>query len=189
MNKKISYNDTVVKCPNIITKKECEKIKKIYEKNKEKEKEAFYEIDGEIKNSPKGLFKKNIKNNLIMETNNKIINYVKEFNKKFMFDINYKDQSRIRLLKYENNQKCDWHIDLADYPRNNYKIDSILMLSDKNEYQGGNLKFFLGSEIEVELNQGDLILFLPFIYHKVEEVTQGERYVMVNFFSGKNPLK
>ncbi len=106
-----------------------------------------------------------------------------------MFNINYKDQSRVRLLKYEKNKKCDWHIDLADYPRNNYKIDSILMLSDKSEYDGGNLKFFLGEEIEVELEQGDLILFLPLIYHKVEEVTKGERYVMVNFFSGKNPLK
>ena len=76
------------------------------------------------------------------------------------------------------------------------KLSITLMLSEPNDYEGGNLKFDFGAhsknrykEISGGLvNQGSLIVFPSYKFHCVTPVTKGTRYSLVIWFNGR-PMK
>lgn len=76
------------------------------------------------------------------------------------------------------------------------KLSITLMLSDPNDYDGGNLKFDFGThegnrfkEISGdEVQQGSMIVFPSYKYHCVTPVTRGTRYSLVIWFNGR-PMK
>ncbi len=76
------------------------------------------------------------------------------------------------------------------------KVSITLMLSDPNDYDGGNLKFDFGTheknrykEISGhEVQQGSMIVFPSYKYHCVTPVTRGTRYSLVIWFNGR-PMK
>ena len=76
------------------------------------------------------------------------------------------------------------------------KLSITLMLSDPNDFEGGNLKFDFGSheknrykEISGNDNQqGSMIVFPSYKYHCVTPVTKGTRYSLVVWFNGR-PMK
>lgn len=187
---KIDYRNLFTVYREFFTHKECDLIIKEYELNKDKEQSGFndgYSLEDAI-DSPLLVRINNKKyiDNLYFKNIKKV---VKDFNQNYQLEINYKDNSNSRILKYEKGKKCDWHIDIREYPLNRYKIDTVTMLSDTSDFEGGEFLFFIGFEQEIKLNKGDVIVFLPFVYHKVNEVKSGLRYTAVSFFNGKNPLK
>jgi Rps23 Pro-64 3,4-dihydroxylase Tpa1-like proline 4-hydroxylase len=87
------------------------------------------------------------------------------------------------LLKYEQSDKFDWHIDDGGkYPRT-VSVSAYL----NNEYEGGELEFnHFGISHKPE--KGDIVLFnSSFTYmHRVNPVTSGTRYAVVNWYRYAN---
>ena len=66
------------------------------------------------------------------------------------------------------------------------KLSVSLVLSDKNEYQGGDLNFAYQTEYNeirnIKLNNleiGTMVVFPSFLWHRVKPVTKGIRYSLV----------
>ena len=76
------------------------------------------------------------------------------------------------------------------------KISITINLTNKNDYEGGNLKFDFGSHTKNERffeclearEQGSIIVFPSYTYHCVTPVTKGTRYSLVLWCSGE-PFK
>jgi PKHD-type hydroxylase len=76
------------------------------------------------------------------------------------------------------------------------KLSLTINLTEPENYEGGNLKFDLGSHTKNEQfvecvearNQGTIIVFPSYLYHCVTPVTKGTRYSLVLWCSGE-PFK
>jgi len=77
-----------------------------------------------------------------------------------------------------------WHIDRGsrETPR---KLSLVLQLSDPNEYEGGDLEFFVSAEpIKAKKQKGLLYAFPSWMLHRVTGVTSGIRRSLVIWVSG-----
>ena len=63
------------------------------------------------------------------------------------------------------------------------KISITIILSDPTQYDGGEFIFKNGGDA-ISKNQGTVIVFPSFIRHRVNSVTKGIRYSLVNWFDG-----
>jgi PKHD-type hydroxylase len=65
-------------------------------------------------------------------------------------------------------------------------LTSIIQLSDETTYEGGDLILENVSESPPEKikNQGTMLTFPSFIYHRLTPVTKGKRYSLVGWFEG-----
>ena len=63
------------------------------------------------------------------------------------------------------------------------KLSITIILSDPTQYDGGEFIFENGED-EIFKNQGTVIVFPSFIRHRVNSVTKGIRYSLVNWFIG-----
>jgi len=69
------------------------------------------------------------------------------------------------------------------------KLSFVLQLSDPKDYEGGELQIHLGDTPEVmKKEQGTLIAFPSFTLHQVTPITEGKRYSLVGWITGK-PFK
>jgi len=92
---------------------------------------------------------------------------------------------RIQYTEYDETYEghYDWHSDIGDGNTSFRKLSISIQLSD--EYEGGELEFFLDREIvTVPKNIGDVIVFPSFITHRVQPVTKGIRKCLVIWASG-----
>lgn len=90
----------------------------------------------------------------------------------------------LQLTHYrqENAGHYDWHADRGDMGvQANRKISGTLLLSEG--FQGGELELFDVSP-QPELKRGELILFPSYHVHKVNPITQGERWSLVFWVTG-----
>ena len=82
----------------------------------------------------------------------------------------------------------NYHIDGNGYTQVNSKARKISMTCLLNDdFEGGDLSFYVTNEYTVPMKQGDLIFFPSYLLHKVTPVTKGTRYSLVAWFVG-NPL-
>jgi hypothetical protein len=110
-------------------------------------------------------------------------------------DVN-KEWYHFELDKSENYQYTEykgngghytWHVDTTenDSGLGTRKLTAVLMLSNPEEYEGGNLMLCpMGVDEVVRLNRGDIALFPSYFLHKVEPTTGGLRRVIVNWNYG-----
>lgn len=79
----------------------------------------------------------------------------------------------------------DWHLDrggLGIAPR---KLSAVIQLSDPNEYEGGDLQLYVGSEpTNIKKQKGLVVVFPSFVLHRVTPVTGGTRRSLVAWLSG-----
>ena len=116
----------------------------------------------------------------------------------------------IQFTKYEPGQHYDWHQDSwKDVYKNDHplekvrglarKLSAVILLSNPNEYTGGEFKIFLPESpkrankkcikvVEELKTKGSLIVFPSHYFHKVEPVLTGTRYSLVSWYLGK-PFK
>jgi len=79
-----------------------------------------------------------------------------------------------------------WHADIGE-TCSHRKISMVLQLSDENEYDGGELEFFSGPEINtMSKKRGTLVMFPSFLVHRVTPVNSGVRKSLVSWVSGPN---
>jgi len=119
-----------------------------------------------------------------------IIPYVKQANKNAGWNFNIDGAEACQFTKYGEGEYYGWHYDM--YNNDNPKMRKISVtcsLSDPKDYEGGELEFcsfnpdrklkdnyFKCTEIKP---RGSIVVFPSFLWHKVNPVTQGERYSLV----------
>lgn len=126
-----------------------------------------------------------------------IQSYIQQANTqaKWNFDWDYTEDCQ--FTKYKLNQHYDWHCDSWPEPYNCpdnlgkhgkiRKLSVVCTLSDKSEYEGGELEFqFRGGEDPTPtqvcreiMPKGSIVVFPSFIWHRVKPVLSGERYSLV----------
>jgi hypothetical protein len=94
---------------------------------------------------------------------------------------------RPTLLHYEEKGHYVWHMDVGKINFSSQrKLSFVLLLND--EFEGGNLRIFLGGTNDqvIPLSVGSLVVFPSYMLHTVEEVTEGNRYVYQGFIDGNS---
>jgi PKHD-type hydroxylase len=96
----------------------------------------------------------------------------------------------LQLLHYKPGGHYDWHIDAGHGSSATRKLSVVIPLSNKTEYEGGNLKLNNnGNELSVIPERGSITTFPSFCLHKVEPVTSGERWSLVIWIHGPDRFK
>ena len=136
---------------------------------------------------------------------NLVIPFVRDANQKagWNFDIDWNEN--IQFTKYKLNQFYDWHTDdfgspyikdcSPNYIGKQRKLSMVVLLNDGSEFKGGNLQFDFRNTNNIKDNKpytflnhrkkGTLVVFPSFIWHRVQPVTDGERYSLVMWCLGK----
>jgi PKHD-type hydroxylase len=86
----------------------------------------------------------------------------------------------------------NWHVDMVfgeAVPRGMElmrKISGSLILSDKEDYKGGNFEIMTGGQSAepVEQKRGSIIFFPSFVMHRVAPLTEGKRKSLVFWVMG-----
>jgi predicted 2-oxoglutarate/Fe(II)-dependent dioxygenase YbiX len=114
---------------------------------------------------------------------NKIQNIFQFINDNF-YNFDLSDIREMSFLEYQKDSFMNWHNDIGipqDEIRNfNYdtrKITLSILLSDKNDFQGGNLLF--RPDFPLVLDQGDVVGYPSYLMHSVAKLISGERYVLL----------
>ena len=104
------------------------------------------------------------------------------------------DVEPIQYAKYKEGMFYDWHVDTAttldDLKFFKRDVSASLVLSDKKEYTGGSLQMILANSINqktgtfhpedvLDQEQGTLVVFPSFVWHRVCPVKKGHRYSLV----------
>ena len=125
--------------------------------------------------------------------------FVKYANKSWGFDIT--KYENIQFTKYQPKGHYNWHNDAIknamDLKGMNRKLSMSVQLSKPEDYEGGDLRFNLrGLDSHSEdtimspppefKQQGSIVVFPSFLWHKVEPITKGTRYSLVVWALGGN---
>lgn len=115
----------------------------------------------------------------------KIFELVKKANKN-MWNFNlthFKEQ--LQLGEYiENEGHYDWHMDVGANSSTR-KLSVSIQLSEPEEYEGGDLNFFINREtLTAPKTKGTVIIFPSFFMHKVAMVRKGVRKSLVIWVHG-----
>jgi len=91
----------------------------------------------------------------------------------------------IQYTEYTDDGHYDWHIDAGGGYMNQRKVSVSVLLSDPNEYDGGDLQIWPGGEIKTaEKVLGGVTLFPSCLLHRVTPVTKGVRKSLVFWVGG-----
>lgn len=106
----------------------------------------------------------------------------------FMYNID--GVEAFQYTKYGPNQHYTWHWD-AEFGWQKWvrKISMTLMLSDPDEYEGGELEIInngnLDNKVSFKPNKGDMVFFASWMPHRVAPVTSGLRRSLVAWIMGE----
>lgn len=97
----------------------------------------------------------------------------------------------LQFTRYDSTgSHYDWHVDShqGDMRTHQRKLSMTAMLSDPEEYEGGDLLLNNHGNQEhattIRARKGDVIVFYSHLPHKVTPVTGGERLSLVSWFLG-----
>tara|TARA_B110000503_G_scaffold141124_1_gene233751 strand:- start:2225 stop:2818 length:594 start_codon:yes stop_codon:yes gene_type:complete len=115
-----------------------------------------------------------------------IIDSAKNANKKFNFDLNTITQLKYFEYSPNSDMGLDWHIDIGPEGASLRKLSFSLILSNKSEYEGGQLEIWLDSTFQYQVPQfpGSITFFPSFLLHRVTPITKGIRRVIVGWLGG-----
>lgn len=93
---------------------------------------------------------------------------------------------RLLLSRYQSGMRYGTHVDEALINNQRTDISFTLFLSDPNQYKGGELVLEDSSgERSWKLDAGDLLIYPSTYLHRVNEVTEGERLVIVGWVTSR----
>lgn len=96
------------------------------------------------------------------------------------------DHECVQFAEYQPGQHYDWHVDnfpLCGLPTDR-KVTVICLLSDPQEFVGGELQVRLYSEYVAPLSKGTVIAFPSILEHRVIPVISGLRMSATMWLSG-----
>ena len=115
----------------------------------------------------------------------KLVKHIEEANKTWGFAINSIIDSIQYTEYYEGGGHYDWHMDVGNYPMNNRKISVTIQLSSPDDYEGGDLEFWVGRTPDKAPREHLLaILFPSYLMHRVTPITKGVRKSLVVWVGG-----
>lgn len=100
----------------------------------------------------------------------------------------------IQLIRYRANADVaghyDWHVDCGRGEPATRKISFVAQLSNPDHYEGCELIVNdHGNTIQATKEQGSISMFPSYQLHKVEPITQGERYSLVVWVHGSGRFR
>jgi len=181
---------------NVIPHRICDDIIKYYNQKKEQERVAFVGL------TDKGDTDKKIRDSNIIWTeelwiSRYIMPYMEIANKAANWNFQLNNPETFQLTKYSVGGHYNWHCDswAEPYKEGKWankirKLSMTVSLTDKTEYEGGELQFTSGNDnlkdkkeriktCEEIFSKGSLVVFPSFMWHKVKPVTKGTRYSLV----------
>ena len=134
-----------------------------------------------------------------------IIPYIHEANKRAEWNFQWDNSEACQFTKYNKGQYYGWHCDSSPEPYKDgcnkgkiRKLSVTISLSDPSKYKGGNLEFAYRNNLPSKkekiyickeiLEQGSIVIFPSFVWHRVSSVTKGTRYSLVVWNVGE-PFK
>ena len=95
---------------------------------------------------------------------------------------------QVQLTSYGVESFYGWHEDWAPLVKqdNVRKLSVVLLLSDPDDFEGGQFEF--ADQGPIEMKRGTLIVFPSFLRHQVTPVTKGQRYSAVCWVLGPMTL-
>ena len=91
---------------------------------------------------------------------------------------------KMQLTRYLPGDKYVWHEDVAVGMHRRRKLSFTLQLTDPGDFEGGGLEFPRAKVQSPGNDLGALAVFPSFLMHQAAEVTKGERWALVGWFSG-----
>lgn len=119
-------------------------------------------------------------------------------NKSWKFDLSFEED--VQFTEYEPRGHYTWHNDSIKNPMNlknmQRKLSMSVQLSKPEDYEGGDLRFNLrgldSHNADTVISpppefkqQGSIVIFPSFLWHKVEPITSGKRYSLVMWTLGE----
>jgi PKHD-type hydroxylase len=106
-------------------------------------------------------------------------------NRFYQFDLQGFSE-RFQYLAYDGEERShfDWHVDQNPFavPR---KLSLTLQLTDPSAYEGCDLQFYAGENVETApRTRGTLIAFPSYVLHRVTPIISGTRKAVVAWVSG-----
>jgi PKHD-type hydroxylase len=115
--------------------------------------------------------------------------YMAEANKNAGWNFDLSGIERVQLGKYDKEGHYNWHKDIDPPDEHGFqrKLSVSLILSDPQDYEGGELEFSedRSNSVKAPSKQGSIIVFPSFIQHRVAPVVSGTRYSAVGWMRGK----
>ena len=184
---------------NFLTSKQCDElIEKFGQSNSQKSTVAgtYKGDDSDVVNEDvRKVQEIRLKNDVVLSDGFKLTKHIimacemsNLINFKFQLEKPYQLED-IVLLRYENTDKYDWHLDIGKNETSVRKISAIIQLSDEQDYEGGDFEFSIANDEGDEnyfgtRKKGSLILFPAFLGHRVRPITKGVRYSIVTWILG-----
>ena len=115
----------------------------------------------------------------------KLAKHIQEANKTWGFSITSIVDSIQYTEYYEDGGHYDWHMDVGNFPENHRKISITIQLSNPDDYDGGDLEFWLGKvPTKAPREQAFAVLFPSYLMHRVTPITRGVRKSLVIWVGG-----
>lgn len=93
----------------------------------------------------------------------------------------------MQYTRYESDGgHYNWHLDRGGVQPAPRKLSFVMQLSDPDEYEGGDLEFWVGGDepIKAKKQKGLIYVFPSFVLHRVTPVTKGTRKSLVVWAAG-----
>lgn len=177
-----------------LNKKAINKILKIFKKGKIEK-----GVIGKDSNLDKGYRDSNIIFSNKSELYDIVCPYIHKANKAANWNVDITWNEAMQFTMYKKNQHYDWHVDNLLEPYGDQahpdlrgkvrKLSCCISLTDPKQYEGGDFYFSFGKDIvpykipEFK-QQGSVLIFPSYIWHKVSPITKGIRYSLVNWAIG-----
>src|SRR5215472_13899019 len=111
------------------------------------------------------------------------------YNSRYRFALSA-EMGQLQLTRYAEDQLYNWHMDLGEGPMSLRKISVVVELR-AGQYEGGGIEIFYGEGTcnRIALGRGDVLIFPSFIMHRALPVQRGNRWTLVAWLTGPEPLK
>lgn len=93
----------------------------------------------------------------------------------------------IQVSKYDKNGHYNWHSDYGtDDDQFTRKLSASLLVTDENEYEGGELQLidYHANIVTIPKQKGSIVIFDSRIPHRVSRVESGTRISLVSWMRG-----
>lgn len=176
-----------IRTQNVLSLEQCSKILQFFRDNSELKPGLVGtgENGSYVQNPVRIVEVMDVDENEFSDIYETLVNHVKEINKQFDFDL-YGLIDDISFMKYSEDGRFGWHVDMGRHAAAMRKISISIGLNDPNEYVGGELQLFHNGGINRmdPLQPGEVIAFPSFVPHRVSNVIDGTRCVLVVFVLG-----
>lgn len=114
----------------------------------------------------------------------------RDWNRDYQYDISA-GIDRLQLTHYQPGQFYKTHVDLGAGPASRRRISVVCQLNHPSEYRGGGLTIIYDWDRpwRTQLNLGDAVAFHSWVQHRAEPVAKGERWSLVAWLNGSEPLR